>query len=147
MLEVASGLRSEVEAAKRQLLLWSESDAGRPRGTGQWTRKEILGHLVDSAANNHQRFVRAQLVDGLSWPGYEQNAWVSIHRYRDRPWVELVELWAALNRQIAAVVESIAPEKRLTPCTIGDQGPKSLEWWVQDYVRHLRHHIAQIQSD
>ena len=70
----------------------------RNRGEGKWVPKEILGHLIDSAANNHQRFVRARFADPFNSPGYDQNAWVAVHAYRERPWAELVDLWAAHNQ-------------------------------------------------
>ena len=73
----------------------------------QWSQKEELGHLLDSAANNHQRIVRAQFENKLSMPGYDQNNWVAVNRYQQRPWDELVETWLALNRQLLAAAESV----------------------------------------
>src|ERR687889_2348450 len=100
MIDVARELRGEVAASLPRLRALTESDAGKDRGDGKWVRKEILGHLIDSAANNHQRFVRARAADPFVWPGYEQDAWVAAHGYRDRSWSELVELWVAMNRQV-----------------------------------------------
>lgn len=144
MIDVASALRSEVERAAVGFTRLTESEAVRDRGQGKWVKKEILGHLIDSALNNHQRFVRAQLDNPFIGPGYDQQAWVQVQRYRERSWRELVELWVALNRHVAAVIESVPPEKLQIPCIIGDREPASLEWWMRDYVRHLRHHLEQI---
>jgi hypothetical protein len=144
MIDVASALRSEVGHAAARFTQLTESEADRDRGQGKWVKKEILGHLIDSAINNHQRFVRAQLGNAFSGPGYDQEAWVRVQQYRERPWLELVELWVALNRHVAAVIERVPAEKLQTPCTIGDHEPASLEWWMRDYLRHLRHHLAQI---
>ena len=91
------------------------------RGAGKWTPVQVLGHLIDSAANNHQRFVRAQFTWPFVWPGYDQQTWVPLHHYRDRPWTEVVDLWVALNRHVAAVIEFVPVEKLQTPCTIGDR--------------------------
>ena len=115
-----------------------------PRAEGKWSRKEILGHLIDSAANNHQRFVRAQMVDTFEWPGYEQNEWVRVHGYRDQTWTELLGLWLALNGLVARVIELVPDSKANTRCIIGGGGAVTLEWLIQDYVRHLRHHLTQI---
>ena len=144
MIELAAALRAEVDAAAVRLMSLSEMEVTRERGAGKWIRKEILGHLIDSAANNHQRFVRAQFTDPFVWPGYMQDQWVSVHRYRQRPWTELVDLWVAFNRQVAQVIESAPPECRETRCIIGDNEPASLEWWMRDYLRHMKHHLAQI---
>ena len=147
MIELAAAIRDEVERASAQFSGWGEADVMRDRGAGTWVRKEILGHLIDSAANNHQRFVRAQFTNPFVGSGYDQQAWVSLHRYRDRSWAELVALWVALNRHLAAVIESVPVEKLQTSCIIGDHEPAPLEWWMRDYLRHLKHHLAQIEGE
>jgi hypothetical protein len=147
MIELAAALRAEVEEAAVRLQTRTETDVTRDRGPGKWIKKEILGHLIDSAANNHQRFVRAQTVDPFVWPGYDQQFWVSVHRYRDRPWAELVGLWVDLNRQVAQIIEGVPPVRLSARCVIGDAEPATLEWWMRDYLRHLRHHLAQIEGD
>ena len=146
MIELASVLRVEVDRAAEHFRSLGEADVSRGRGAGKWVMKEILGHLIDSAANNHQRFVRAQFADPFIWPGYDQQAWVPLHRYRERPWAELIELWVALNRHVAAVVEALPAEKLQTSCTIGDREPAPLEWWLRDYLRHLKHHLGQLEG-
>lgn len=107
-------------------------------------KKEILGHLIDSAANNHQRFVWARFTDPLIWPEYDGDSWVEIHRYRERPWIALVTLWEALNLQVAAVIESMPADRLGTSCRIGENPPAPLEWVMRDYLRHMRHHLEQL---
>lgn len=147
MHPAARELRAEVDAALPLLRALSEERAGASRGDGKWVRKEILGHLIDSAANNHQRFVRARFSDRFVWPGYDQNAWVDAHGYRNRPWTQLVDLWAGLNAHLATAIGSVPAERLATECVIGDDPAASLEWWMHDYVRHMRHHLAQILGD
>jgi hypothetical protein len=142
--DVADAIRAEVDRAVSLLRGWQERDVTQDRGSAKWTRKEILGHLIDSALNNHQRFVRAQFGPYVG-PGYDQLAWVERQGYRSRPWNELVDLWIALNRHMAAVVELVPAEKLHTPCVIGDGQPVTLEWVMKDYVRHLKHHVDQIE--
>ncbi len=144
MIELASELRAEVDHAARVLRGMGEPAVMQDRGPGKWVKKQILGHLIDSAANNHQRFVRAQLTDRYVGPSYEQEKWVAVHRYRDRSWPELVDLWVALNRHLAAVIEGVPAAALTTPCVIGDDEPHPLEWVMRDYLRHLRHHLAQL---
>jgi hypothetical protein len=144
MLELAAALRERVRSASPRLARLSEEDVRRDRGAGKWIKKEILGHLIDSAANNQQRFVRAPAVESFVWPGYDQAAWVAVHRYGQRPWAELVQAWTAFNLQVAQAMEAVPAERLATPCTIGDQEPRTLEWWMRDYMRHLDHHLDQI---
>ena len=146
MIELASALRAEVDRAAAYFRSLGETDVTRSRGAGKWVKKEILGHLIDSAANNHQRFVRAQLANPFTGPGYDQQAWVLLHRYRERPWADLVDLWLTLNRHVAAVIEAAPAEKLQTPCLIGDHEQTSLEWWMRDYLRHLKHHLEQLEA-
>ena len=144
MKYAAEKLRSEIEASYPRLRALTEVEVSAPRGDGKWSRKEILGHLIDSAANNHQRFVRAQMVDAFEWPGYEQNEWVRVHGYRDQTWTELLGFWLALNGLVARVIELVPESKADTRCIIGAGEAVTLEWLMQDYVRHLRHHLTQI---
>jgi DinB superfamily len=144
MIDVATELRAEIEAALPQLRRMSESDVTIERGAGKWVKKEILGHLIDSASNNHQRFVRAQTVNPFVGPGYEQDVWVSLSGYRKRSWGELLDIWAALNRQVIYLIESVRADRLGTQCLIGANEPVTLEWLMRDYVQHLKHHLAQI---
>jgi hypothetical protein len=113
-------------------------------GPGKWCRREILGHLIDSASNNHQRFVRALIEGGLSFPGYAQDDWVRTQGYAEEPWQELVTLWAALNRHLARVAAGIPESARSIPCGIGGGPPVALDGLVGDYLRHQEHHLAAI---
>ncbi len=143
-MNAAEDLRAEIEAMLPRLRALDVVRAAEGRGPGKWVRKEILGHLIDSAANNHQRFVRARLLDRLVFPPYEQDVWVAMQGYRQRPWRELVDLWDLLNRHVAHVIASTPRDRLATPCVIGDKPPATLEWLMEDYVRHMSHHLAQI---
>jgi len=122
----------------------SETDSLRLRGAGSWSRKQIVGHLIDSALNNLHRFVRAQQTEELAFPGYDQRRWVDAGGYAERPWRALVALWGELNAQVAHVIAHIPPERLGTRCRIGDGEPVSLEFIARDYVKHLRHHLEQV---
>lgn len=147
-------LRLIDEAAPVLLALGDASSAQRP-APGKWSPREIIGHLIDSASNNHQRFVRAQFTDDLIFPGYEQDRWVDVQRYRDAPWRELVTLWAAFNRHIARVMAAVPNEARTKPRRkhnlhqlasqpIPENTPATLDFFMRDYVGHLEHHLKQI---
>jgi hypothetical protein len=144
--ETASELRSVVNSFSKELMTKDVSAAARRRDPASWSPKEVLGHLIDSASNNLQRFVRAQQTDPLVMPGYEQNHWVSSQGYQEADWAHLVTLWMHLNLHLADVISHIRPDKYQVSCLIGDSQPLTLEALVLDYLRHLQHHIAQIRS-
>jgi hypothetical protein len=150
-----SRLRRVIANAKPRLEAFSDAHAAVPRAPGKWSRKEIVGHLIDSASNNHQRFVRAQFTDELICPTYDQDAWVRSQRYRDAPWSELVSLLTLFNLQLARVMDAIPAEIRTKPRArhnldqvafrrIPASEPATLEYFMEDYMVHLEHHLAQI---
>lgn len=143
-VEAARDLRRIAAECEPRFLAIGEDAAGTAPGPEKWSRKQILGHLIDSAANNHQRFIRMQMSRELRFPGYEQTEWVRLNRYAQRPWRELVVLWAAYNRHLADVMESIAPEALGNVWDKGD-ARHDLAFVATDYVTHLRHHIEQIE--
>ncbi len=107
----------------------------------KWSVKEILGHLIDSACNNHQRFVRALDTEELVFPPYEPATWVEKQNYHDADWSTLVRLFEVYNRHLAHVVHQIPASKHETPCRVESAEPVTLGFMVQDYMRHLRHHL------
>ncbi|MCA1630857.1 MAG: DinB family protein [Acidobacteria bacterium] len=156
MKDALEDFRGTVEGGAERLLALSEREARRRRGGGEdWSAKEIVGHLIDSAANNHRRFVLAQLKDDLIFEGYAQEDWVRVQTYADAPWAGLVELWRAYNLHLAHVMAS-APEETLKRAraahsldriafhTVGASQPATLEYLMRDYIDHLKHHLAQI---
>ena len=112
----------------------------------RWTIKEVLGHLVDSAANNHQRFIRAQFTAELVFPKYEQNEWVRSQHYNDIDWSALVGLWGAYNRHLAHVIRHVDPRTLGVRCVIGPYEPVTLAFLIEDYVVHLNHHLVKIRE-
>ena len=147
-------LRRAVDDATPRLLALGDASAEKA-APDKWSPREIIGHLVDSASNNHQRFVRGQFQDDLVFAGYAQDDWVRAGGYQDAPWEDLVALWRSFNLQIARVMERVPDEIRLRPHLrhnfdqIGfeavPQGkPATLDHLMRDYVRHLEHHLRQV---
>jgi len=133
-----------LQSAPQRLATISEEIAGHRPAAGRWSKKEILGHLIDSAANNHQRFVRAQFAPAIELPTYEQERWVSAQSYASEPWPELVNLWLLLNRHLLHVMGHVPPEALSHTISIAGRPPVPLQAVMDDYVGHLEHHLSQI---
>ncbi|GGR01635.1 DinB family protein [Deinococcus ruber] len=137
-------LREVVLDALPRLEALSEERAARQPAPAVWSAKQVLGHLIDSGVNNHVRFVRASVEDGLRLPGYAQNDWVQIGGYQERPWAEVVALWQAYQLQLAHLIEHLPPDSLHHTLSIGGGDPVTLEFVAADYVRHQLHHLAQV---
>ena len=142
-LEVAMRLDGIVEAARIQLRAIDEETAAAVPAPGKWSKKEILGHLVDSAANNEQRLIRAQGVPQLEFPPYDQNAWVHAHGYAQRPWTDLRELWLLVNKDMVEVLRRTPQAAAGNIVRLGGN-EATLAFIAEDYIRHLVHHLEQI---
>ena len=155
MREFAADLRQTVARAEPLLAALGDERSRRHPAPGKWSPREVIGHLIDSASNNHGRFVRAQLQDDLVFAGYEQDDWVAIQRYQQREWADLVLLWQAFNHHIAHVMETAEPAVLTRPRTkhnldvlawqaVSPTQSTTLEYFMRDYVGHLKHHLGQI---
>lgn len=142
--QIASDLLRTVDDALPRLRAIPASQAARPLADGKWSAQQMIGHLIDSAANNHQRFIRAQQAPALVFPPYLQDAWVASQFYEAREWHDLVAFWHAYNRHLAHVIHHIPEHLRTVPCTIGNDEPITLGFLAYDYVVHLRHHLGQV---
>ena len=147
--------KQTIDSASRRLRQISEAQSEQPRAEDHWSSKQILGHLIDSATNNHARFVLAQIKDDLVFPGYEQNRWVEIQHYQAAPWSQLVELWRAYNLHLLHVMSHAPAAKMNHLCTqhslqtiafktVSESEAVTLEYLMKDYVVHLKHHLDQI---
>ena len=149
--------RSTVLTATGRLRAISPEKSANKSSPDQWSIKEVLGHLIDSAANNHQRFVRAQFTDDLVFPGYEQEKWVNAQRYNQESWTDMIQLWSAYNLHLLHVIAAI-PEATLMRARIrhnldeialqplDKQEPATLDYFVRDYLVHMKHHLDQIYA-
>jgi hypothetical protein len=152
--DIAAHFRAKLDAAHAELSRVTELDSARRPRPKAWSRKEIIGHLVDSASNNHQRFVRARFQDDLVFGGYEQDDWVTAQHYQDERWSDLLALWRAFNLHLAHVMETTPEHDLLRPRArhnlhqiawkpVSASDVVTLEWFMIDYVGHFEHHVAQ----
>jgi hypothetical protein len=142
--ELGSEFERRLAAAAQKLTVVNEEQASQPWREGAWLRKEVLGHLLDSAANNHVRFAFTALNGQYSGPRYEQNEWVRLHDYRGISWRELLDYWRVRNLLLTRVVTQIPEAALESTCRIGENEPVSLRFLITDYLAHLEHHVNQI---
>ncbi|MEL6250457.1 MAG: DinB family protein [Bacteroidota bacterium] len=153
--QTATLLKEIILSAKPILLKLTDTETFQKATPRKWSTKEILGHLIDSASNNHQRFVRAQFKSDMVFEGYLQAEWVRVQNYQSRSWNELVELWAQYNLQLAHVMHFTPKDIRFRSVskhnlhqiafkTVPEDELTSLEYFMVDYVAHLEHHLKQI---
>jgi hypothetical protein len=136
-------MEAVLASAPAKLAQIGEEQAAKIR-IGHWSSKQILGHLIDSATNNHRRFVLAQIESPFRSHSYAQNEWVSVNHYQERRWADLVTLWMAYNRHLTHVMQMTPAEKLDVECAVAGDASGTLEFLMVDYVCHMEHHLNQI---
>jgi hypothetical protein len=152
---IAASLREAINEGLALITVVPEAATLHRPDTGGWCAREVIGHLIDSACNNHRRLVINQTAATLQVDSYNQDAWIAGQHYADRPAGELVALWAVYNRHLAFLIEHI-PDDVLTrirgdaqldfPFTEPPSSAATLVNVAADYVGHLRHHLHQIET-
>ena len=143
---LASDIEIAVNDAYQSLNCLSDETIETRSNPGEWSVKEIVGHLIDSASNNHQRFVRLQVSDGLILPDYSQDndIWVTVQSYHEAPWGELLALWRHFNLHLARVIRGVDEECIDHIWVVDEDTSITLGELMVDYLRHLKDHLRQI---
>lgn len=138
-------LKNIVDAEVQRFQTISAEDWEYKATPEKWSKKEIIGHLCDSAFTNIRRFVVTQYKENENIV-YDQNIWVKAQNYQNVPVSELINLWKALNYQVVHVVENIPDEALQRTCdtTKTELQRFTLEFIIKDYVDHLQHHLKAI---
>lgn len=127
------------------LLNLDETELTYKAPPNKWSKKEILGHLIDSATNNHQRFVRAQFEDTPTIT-YNQDNWNTYSYYNKLESTQLIQLWTTYNKHLGELMSHIPIHLLLNQCDTGLKENKTIAWLFEDYVSHLEYHLKQIVS-
>jgi DinB superfamily len=144
--ELARQFRADLDDVHRQLVSLPARLADVPWREGGRTRKQIVGHLLDSAANNRQRFVRTSTDGKFEGPNYAQDAWVAAHGYDSQPWATLLDWWETEHEILMAVVDHIPEDRLEASCVVGGEATVTLLFLIEDYVPHQRWHLKQLMS-
>jgi DinB superfamily len=142
--DLALALEEAVTQEAVHLRAITETAASHKPSASKWSKKEELGHLIDSAANNHVRFVRATIEPDFRGPGYEQDAWVSLHGYQQMPWSEIIDFWQRYNHFLVGLLKHIPEDRLAARCVVGNSSPVTLKFLIEDYTLHMQHHLDHI---
>ncbi|MGJ5814760.1 DinB family protein [Paludibaculum fermentans] len=144
--EIAARFHAAIETAAGRLRGISEETASQASRPGGWLKKQELGHLLDSAQNNHQRIAIAALEGRYEGPTYAQNEWVDLHGYADMPWAHLLRHWEERNWMLGRLIARIPQNRLSAPVILGGSSAMPLDAWIDDYIRHLEHHVSTITA-
>lgn len=140
-MDTATKLEDIIDSYTKDLQAVSAFAFNEKPSPEKWGRKEILGHLIDSAQNNIRRFITAQYEDAPVIL-YQQDRWVQINHYQQYQPEELIQLWKLLNRQICYIIRNANTEALQRMAVTSE--PHSIQWLAEDYIKHLLHHLHQV---
>jgi hypothetical protein len=143
-MEAISRLENILNEVAPKLEKLSEEHVSIRRSPEKWSRKEVMGHLIDSAFNNHQRFVRMQIEKHQELLQYKQNEWVTLQNYQALEWGKVVGVWTNLNRHIIHVWKNLDREALANTGNFPDYGVQTLQFIIDDYVDHMEHHLKAV---
>lgn len=157
-MKYADTLLQITSSAANTLIHLNEKEMSHKPIASKWSKKEILGHLIDSAYNNHQRFLRAEEQSNLTFDGYDQVDWVIRNQYQQRKSSEIIHTWIIVNQHLSHLITSLSPEivnRTTTKHNLDKIGmrpvehgaPISLGFLIEDYIFHIEHHLAQLIPD
>ena len=156
-LRIAAELRAAIEEGTGLFRGVPEERTARRPAADKWCAREVVGHLIDSACNNHRRFIINQDAERLIVDPYEQNVWVARQQYSETPAAELVPMWSAYNAHLARVIQAMPEDvlgrgrgpmgsHRFPYSGLPTADVVTLGHLVQDYVGHIRHHLEQVKE-
>ncbi len=148
-------LRTIVANASEKMTTISAEEWSAKVNPEKWSKKEILGHLIDSCYNNHQRIIRAESQSNLIFPGYDQNDWVVKNNYQNRSSSEIIDSWVIVHRHMIELICQISKEvlqretlehnfHQISMNTVDAIETSSLDYLIWDYIYHQEHHLSQI---
>lgn len=140
-----------------QLSQISPEKATQKPNPEKWSIIEIMGHLIDSANNNHRRFTKAQWQENMIFDGYAQAEWVAAQNYQTADWQLILDLWKTYNLHICQLMKNTPEEKlnkkvvehnlhQIAMVTVPAEQPTSLGYFMKDYIFHIEHHLNQIEE-
>ena len=146
MKEVTEELKRIVSDFSAKISSIPEMDFAAKPLPNKWSKKEVLGHLIDSAQNNMRRFICGQYESIPPHIVYEQDFWVSANAYGQAKSEHVIQLWQLINDRLVDVLNTMPPANYKKNCNTGRTSEQlhSIEWLAEDYVKHMKHHLNQI---
>ena len=154
-MQFTQDFKASIHRHYEQLSTLSATQVATRPAPDKWSPIEIIGHLIDSACNNHRRFVKAQWQEHMVFDGYQQAEWVDVQQYHAANWGLILDLWKNYNLHICQIMENTSPKKLETPVkehnlhliamrTVPKEKPVTLGYFMKDYIFHIEHHLKQI---
>lgn len=146
MKNTVSELDAIVAEYAKKITAIPEADFSNKPDPSRWSKKEVLGHLIDSGQNNLRRFISGQYETTPPKIFYDQDFWVKANDYQHQRTEDVIALWRLVNQQISSVLSAMSPGNYEKSVDVGKDGSRllTLRFLAEDYVKHMKHHLNQI---
>lgn len=146
MKKTIQELQEIIDLFSQKIAAIPEAEFSAKHAPNKWSKKEVLGHLTDSAQNNLRRFICGQYDTTPPKIVYEQDFWVKANDYQAKRSSDVILLWRLVNEQICSALRTMPAANYSQSCDTGKQEEQlhSLQWMAEDYVKHMKHHLNQI---
>jgi hypothetical protein len=146
--KITTGIVDIIESWELKLINLPIDTITLKRNNQNRTIKQILGHLIDSASNNHQRMIRLQYNTNLTFPDYRQDndLWIALQDFQTEDWNNLIQLWKYFNLHMVQVIKSV-DQSKLDNYWHDFEGTKvTLQEMIEGYLWHINLHLNEIQE-
>lgn len=145
---ITNGIIYYIDKWEEKLTNLPNETISNKRNKQNRTIKQILGHLIDSASNNHQRMIRLQYNDKLQFPDYQQDndLWIALQDYQNADWITIIQLWKYYNLHMIQVIKSVDQSKLDNSWQSFEDITVTLQQMIEGYLAHIDLHLNEIQE-
>jgi hypothetical protein len=135
-------LPAEMRAAATALL---PERLDLPYREGGWTARQVIHHVADSHMNAYIRFKLTATEANPPLKPYDETLWAELVDGKTEDPAVSLGILDGVHRRLHRLLTTLAPADFGRTAHHPDHGPVTLDWLLQLYAWHGRHHIGHLR--